>query len=87
MLSNALCMARAELPRAVCAHLRMPFGVPILTAHLDLARALVAIARQVDKARPARGAGRAARLELDRVANLPEGDLVQELTARFGLSA
>jgi len=83
LLSNALCMARVELPRAVCAHLRRPFAAPLLTRRLGLARALVAIARQVNETPPERGAGRALRLELDRVAGVPEGDLVQELTARL----
>ena len=83
LLSSALQLARVELPTALCAYLRMPYAAPLLTAHLGLARALVAIARQFGATSPARGAGRAARLELDRVAALSEGDLVQELAARL----
>ena len=83
MLSSALQLARVELPTALCAYLRMPYAAPLLTAHLGLARALVAIARQFGATSPARGAVRAARLELDRVAALSEGDLVQELAARL----
>ena len=87
MLSNALCMARVELPRAVCSHLRMRFNAPLLRAHLGLARALVAIARHANETRPTPGAGRSARTAFDRVADLPEGDLVQELTARLESTA
>ena len=87
LLSNALCMARVELPRAVCAHLGMPFAAPLLTAQLGLARALVVIARQAKSIPPARGVARAARLLFDRVAGLPEGDLVQELTANLESTA
>jgi hypothetical protein len=83
LLSNGLCVARVELPRAVCAYLRKPFAAPLLTAHLGLARALVAIARQANKTNGPPPTGRAARLELDRVAMLQEGDLVQELAARL----
>jgi len=83
LLSSALHMARVQLPTALCAYLRMPYAAPLLTAHLGLARALVAVSRQWRTTPPARGAGRAARLELDRVAALPEGDLVQELAARL----
>ena len=83
LLSSALHLARVELPTALCAYLRMPYAAPLLTAHLGLARALVAIARQFGATPPVRGAGRAARLELDRVAALSEGDLVQVLAARL----
>ncbi len=83
LLSNALCVARVELPRAVCAHLRKPFAAPLLTAHLGLARALVAIARQPGRNSRSRIPGRAARIELDRVATLQEGALVQELAAHL----
>ncbi len=83
LLSNALCVARAELPTAVCAHLRMPFAAPLLTAHLGLARALVAIARRASRGNGSRTSGRAARLELDRVAELSEGALVHELSSRL----
>lgn len=85
LLSSALQVTRVELPTALCAYLRMPYSAPLLTAPLGLARALVAIARQSGATPPARGAGRAARLELDRVAALTEGDLVQELAARLEL--
>jgi len=81
LLSNALCVARVELPTALCAHLRMGMTSRLLTAPLGLARALVAIARQAGKTAGRRDPGRAARLELDRVLELPEGDLVRELTA------
>lgn len=83
LLSSALQLARVELPTALCAYLRMPYAAPLLTAHLGLARALIAVARQRRTTPPARGAGRAARLELDLVAALSEGDLVQELAARL----
>jgi len=83
LLSNALCVARVELPTAVCAHLRMGFASRLLTAPLGLARALVAIARQASPSSSTRAPSRAARLELDRVIPMPEGDLVQELAARI----
>jgi hypothetical protein len=83
LLSQALCLARVELPTAVCAHLHMGYGAPLLTKPLGLARALVAIARHADDACAARGRSRAARLELDRVGELPEGELVKELTSRL----
>lgn len=81
LLSNALRVARVELPTAVCAHLRMGLTSQLLTAPLGLARALVAVARQAAKTASRRDPSRAARLELDRVLELPEGDLVRELTA------
>ncbi len=81
LLSNALRVARVELPTAVCAHLRMGLTSQLLTAPLGLARALVAVARQAAKTASRRAPSRAARLELDRVLELPEGDLVRELTA------
>jgi len=87
LLSNALCVARVELPRAVCAHLRMTFAAPLLTAHLGLARALVAIARQAKEIQPAPAVGQAPQLQIDRVVGLPEGDLVQELTAQLESTA
>lgn len=83
LLSNALCMARVELPTAVCAYLRMGFASRLLTAPLGLARALVAIARQAGQANGPHTPSRAAQLELDRVIPLPEGALVQELAARI----
>jgi len=83
LLSQALCLARVELPTAVCAHLHMGYGAPLLTKPLGLARALVAIARHADDTCAARGRSRAARLELDRVGGLPEGELVKELTSRL----
>lgn len=83
LLSNALCVARVELPTAVCAYLRMGFASRLLTAPLGLARALVAIARQASQANSTQAPSRAARLELDRVIPLPEGALVQELAARL----
>jgi hypothetical protein len=83
LLSNALCVARVELPTALCAHLRMGLTSRLLTSPLGLARALVAIARQSGKTASPRDPGRAARLELDRVLELPEGVLVRELTARL----
>lgn len=83
LLSNALCVARVELPTALCAHLRMGLTSRLLTAPLGLARALVAVARQAGKTASRRDPGRAARLELDRVLELPEGDLVRELTERL----
>ncbi len=85
LLSNALCVARVELPTAVGAHLRMGSRSRLLAAPLGLARALVAIARQGGRTAGGRDPGRAARLELDRVLELPEGELVRELTA--GLEA
>lgn len=83
MLSNALCVARVELPTALCAYLRMGFASRLLTAPLGLARALVAIARQASQANSTQAMSRAARLELDRVIPQPEGALVQELAARL----
>lgn len=80
LLSNALCVARVDLPTALCAHLRMSLAAPVLTAPMGLARALVAIARRIDTRPAARDPCRAARLELGRVAELPEGALIQELT-------
>jgi hypothetical protein len=82
-LSQALCLARVELPTAVCAHLHMGYGAPLLTRPLGLASALVAIARHAGDAGAARGRSRAARLELDRVGELPESELVKELTFRL----
>jgi hypothetical protein len=76
-------MARVELSTAVCAHLHMSFSAPLLTAHLGLARALVAIARCPGETSGSLTSGRAARLELDRVAELAEGALVQELAGRL----
>jgi hypothetical protein len=84
LLSQALCLARVELPTAVCAHLRMGYGAPLLTRPLGLARALVAIARQAaGNPGAARGLSRRTRLELDRVGEVPEGELVRELTSRL----
>lgn len=83
LLSNALCVARVELPTALCAYLRMGFASRLLTAPLGLARALVAIARQASQVNSTQAPSRAARLELDRVIPLPEGALVQELAARL----
>jgi len=83
LLPNALCVARIELPAALGAYLCMGLAAPALAAPLGLARALVAIARRADAKRAARDPGRAARLELDRAAELPEGALVQELAARL----
>jgi hypothetical protein len=81
LLSNALCVTSVELPTALCVHLRMGLTSRLLTAPLGLARALVAIARHAGKTAGPSDPGRAARLELDRVLELPEGDLVRELTA------
>jgi hypothetical protein len=83
LLSNALCVARVELPTAVCAYLRMGFASQLLTAPLGLARALVAIARQASPPHGTQAPNRAARRELERVIPLPEGALVQELAARL----
>lgn len=83
LLSNALCLCRIELPTALCAHLRLGRASPLLTAPLGLARALVASARQVGQASASEDLGQAARREFDRVLELPEGDLVQELTTRL----
>jgi len=82
-LSHALCLARVELPTAVCAHLHMAYAAPLLTQPLGLARALVAIARRAGDACATRSQVRAARLELERVGKLPEGELVRELTSRL----
>jgi hypothetical protein len=82
-LSHALCLARVELPTAVCSHLQMGYGAPLLTRPLGLARALVAIARYAGDAHAARGRSRAARLGLERVGELPEGELVRELTSQL----
>ena len=86
LLSQALCLARVDLPTAVCAHLRLGFGAPLLRRPLGLARALVVIARHdgnPNNASAKRGRSRAARLELDRDGELPEGELVRELTSRL----
>lgn len=83
LLSSALCLARVELPAAVCAHLRMSLASRLMRAPLGLARALVAIARRAGQADGASAQGRAAGLELDRVIPLSEGALVQELAARL----
>lgn len=83
LLSNALCVARIELPTALCAYLGVGFASQLLTAPLGLARALVAIARQASQASSTQAPSRAARLELDRVIPLPEGALVQELAVRL----
>lgn len=83
LVSNALCLAHVALPAALGAHLRMGLGSELLGAPLGLARALVAVARQSGGARSPRNPGRTARLELDRVAALAEGALVQELTERI----
>jgi hypothetical protein len=89
LLSHALCVAFVYLPTAVGAHLGMSCRAPILIAPLGLARALVAIARHSGGAdgRPASAHGRAARLELDRVAPLPQGALVDELLRRLESTA
>lgn len=81
LLSQALCLARVELPAAVCAHLNLGYGALPLTRSLGLARALLAIARHTGAS--ARSSSRAARSELDRIASLPEGELVRELTSRL----
>jgi hypothetical protein len=83
LVSNALCLAQVALPAALGAHLRMGLCSALLTEPLGLARALVAVARQSGATRSPRNPGRAARLELDRVAEMPEGALVQELTERL----
>lgn len=79
LLSNALCVARVELP----AYLHMGSASRLLAAPLGLARALVAIARQASQSNDTQAPGRAALLELDRVIPLPEGALVQELADRI----
>ena len=84
LLSQALCLARIELPIAVCAHLQMGICAPLLHERLGLARALVAIARHAGDAGRSRARVRAARLELDAVGELGEAELVAELTSRIG---
>lgn len=83
LLSNALCVARVELPIAVCAYLQVGFAFPLLAPPLGLARALVAIARHASQADVTAAPNHAARLELDRVIPVPEGTLLQELAARI----
>lgn len=83
LLSNALCLSSVDLPAAVCAYLRMGLASPFLNAPLGMARALLAVARQAGQAANAHSPGRAARQELDRVIALPEGALVNELSARL----
>lgn len=83
VLSHALCVARIDLPTAVCAHLRMAWSAQSLTQRLGLARALVAIARTLGHASHARAPGRAARLEFDKVATLTETELLEELTTHL----
>ena len=83
LLSQALCLARVELATAVCAHLHMGYGAPLLRRPLGLARAIVAIARHAGDAGAACGPSRPARLELERVGELPESELVAELTSRL----
>ncbi|MBK6803300.1 MAG: hypothetical protein IPG83_17960 [Novosphingobium sp.] len=84
LLSQALCLARIELPIAVCAHLQMGICAPLMLKRLGLARALVAIARHGADAGRASARVRAARLELDAVGDLGEAELVTELTSRIG---
>ncbi len=84
LLSQALCLARIELPTAVCAHLQMGIRAPLLLKRLGLARALVAIARHASDAGRPSARVRAARLELDAVGELAEAELVAELTSRIG---
>ncbi len=84
LLSQALCLARIELPIAVCAHLQMGLCAPLLLKRLGLARALVAIARHANDAGRPSTRVRAARLELDAVGGLGEAELVSELTSRIG---
>ncbi len=84
LLSQALCLARIELPTAVCAHLQMGIRAPLLLKRLGLARALVAIARHAGDAGRPSARVRAARLELDAVGELGEAELVSELTSRIG---
>ena len=84
LLSQALCLARIELPIAVCAHLQMGLCAPLLLKRLGLARALVAIARHAGDAGRPSARVLAARLELDAVGELGEAELVSELTSRIG---
>jgi hypothetical protein len=82
LLSNALCLAYVDLPAAVAAHLRMPLA-PLAMAPLGVARAVLAIARVHSEGHSVRGARHAVRIELERIAHLAEGALVQELAARI----
>lgn len=83
LLSNALCLARVDLPKALCAHLGLAFSAMRSMAGLGLARALVAIACQSNTTRSPGGSTAAARLAKRRVAALSEAELVDELTDRL----
>jgi hypothetical protein len=92
-LSQALCVARVDLPRAVCAYLRTPMNAPQLSTAPGLACALIAIARcaavglahgtPVDTRRlhASHERDRALRLEFDRLASASDAAIVNELPA------
>ncbi len=82
-LSHALCFAQVDLPAALCARLGMGYEYGRLVAPLGLARALVAVARVEAATAASARKRRSPRTELIRLADLPEGALVSELTERL----
>ncbi len=83
LTSNALCVARVEIATALRSRLRLDAASPLLTAHLGLARVLVALARTDGGTRKSQAPIRAVLLEIDRIAQVPEGELVHELGERI----
>lgn len=82
-LAGALCVAQVELPRAICAHLRLPFADWQLSADLALARAIVVVARRFASGECGPCSPRAARTALGRLESLSEAELIEELTSRI----
>jgi hypothetical protein len=77
--SHALCIARVDLPTALCARLRLSYKDKTLVAPLGLARALLALARTAVDGRTRPNCGPAARAQLLQLTQLSEGELVDQL--------
>ncbi len=81
LLSQALCLARVELPTAFCADLRLSYGALMQMGPCGLALALLAVSRHSSETGPARSC--AARVELGRIAGMPASELACELSVRL----
>lgn len=81
LLSGALCLARVELPTAVCAWLGLGRRAPALAAPQGLARALIAVARHSKPGDQGNEHPWDCRAELQQLASMPEAEVAQVLTA------